>query len=145
MSNFKPGDIIVSTAFPKLGAKLLVLDSTRLEKTLVYTDHGCVYEIAKKDLYHYEAISHISLKPLQRQIKGVPVPEPLKDPYARLAEKLPWPLSDIPRYFSRVKQLRRQGWFKSMSGGYCDSHGARTLSAQEIYHMTDEDFEDYID
>ena len=45
------------------------------------------------------------------------------------------------RYFKRVKQLLELGWYRNMSGGFTERHCMGFLSRQELFDMTDEEFE----
>lgn len=44
------------------------------------------------------------------------------------------------RYFNRVKQLLRLGWYRNISGGFTEGHCMSFISRKELFNMAEEEF-----
>ena len=44
------------------------------------------------------------------------------------------------RYFKRLKQLLKLGWYRNMSGGFTEGHCMSFISREELFNMTEEEF-----
>ena len=44
------------------------------------------------------------------------------------------------RYFNRVKQLLRLGWYRNISGGFTEGHCMSFISRKELFNMVEEEF-----
>lgn len=49
------------------------------------------------------------------------------------------PLSHFLNYTRNEKLLESRGWYRTLSGGWADSHGAQTITPEEVCSMTPEE------